>query len=237
VKQEGLKRIALINENTIFPHSVALGVIESAREMGLEIIFHEEWKKGTRDFLRLLQEIKALKPEVLLTAGYFEDEKLITRQLKELDFMLKLYVAGFAARLDDFGATLGSDAEYVLGRSDWEPHLGLGLPGIQQFIEDFQKEFGRLPSAPIATGYGAGQVLEAAVTKVGSLDREKIRDVLVSLDMVTVYGRYKVDQDGLAIGHEVFLIQWQKGKREIVWPEAYATAKLVYPIPPWSARK
>jgi branched-chain amino acid transport system substrate-binding protein len=108
---------------------------------------------------------------------------------------------------------------------------------MQPFIEDFQKEFGRLPSGHAARGYGAGQVLEAAVTKVGSLDREKIRDILVSLDMVTVYGRYKVDPDGLAIGHEALLIQWQKGKKEIVWPEAYVTAKLVFPIPPWSKRK
>jgi branched-chain amino acid transport system substrate-binding protein len=46
-----------------------------------------------------------------------------------------------------------------------------------------------------------------------------------------------VNQDGLQIGHEVFLIQWQKGKKEIVWPEAYATAKLIFPIPPWSERK
>lgn len=88
-----------------------------------------------------------------------------------------------------------------------------------------------------AGGYGAGQVLEETVTKVGSLDREKIRDALASLDMITVYGRYKVDKDGLAIGHKMLLVQWQKEKKEIVWPEAYATAKLIFPIPSWSERK
>jgi branched-chain amino acid transport system substrate-binding protein len=213
-KQQGLKQIALIHESTVGAHSETLGTIESAREMGLEIIFHEEWKKGTKDFIRLLEEIKALEPDVLITAGYSEDEELITRQLKELDFMPKLYAVSVS--LDEFGTTLGPDAEYVLGYSPWEPRLSLNLPGMQPFIEDFQKEFGRLPNGFAARGYGAGRVLEAAVTKVGSLDREKIRDALASLDMVTVYGRYKVDSEGLAIGHEVFLIQWQKGKREIV---------------------
>jgi branched-chain amino acid transport system substrate-binding protein len=237
IKEHDLQRIALIHENTVFPRSVARGVIESAPKMGLEIIFHKEWKKGTEDFLRLLQAIKALEPEVLLTAGFLEEGKPITRQLKELDFMPKLYVGTSGVRLDDFGATLGPDAEYVLGFSDWEPYPSLGLPGMQPFIEDFQKEFGRLPSGFAARGYAAGQALEAAVMKVESLDREKIRDTLARLDMVTVYGRYKVDKDGLAIGHETFLIQWQKGKKEIVWPEAYATAKLIFPIPPWSARK
>ncbi|MBI3988171.1 MAG: ABC transporter substrate-binding protein [candidate division NC10 bacterium] len=151
--------------------------------------------------------------------------------------MPKLYAGANGPQLDEFGTALGKDAEYVLGFSAWEPHPGLGLPGMQEFIEAFKKEFGRLPILDAAAGYAAGQVLEAAVTKVGSLDREKIRDALAGLDMVTVFGRYKVDQDGLAIGHDVFLIQWQQGKREIVWPERYATAKLVYPIPPWNARK
>ncbi|MCI0529161.1 MAG: ABC transporter substrate-binding protein [Nitrospira sp.] len=50
-KQQGLQRIALINENTVMTHSVALGTIEEVQEMGLQIIFHEEWKKGTKDFL------------------------------------------------------------------------------------------------------------------------------------------------------------------------------------------
>ncbi|MBI3989271.1 MAG: ABC transporter substrate-binding protein, partial [candidate division NC10 bacterium] len=153
------------------------------------------------------------------------------------NFMPKLYAVAQGARLDEFGAALGKDADYVLGMSDWELYPNLGLPGIKEFIEAFQKEFGRLPIALAAQGYAAGQVLEAAVTKVGSLDREKIRDALASLDMVTVYGHYKVDQDGLQLGKDVFLIQWQKGKKEIVWPERYATAKLVYPIPPWNARK
>jgi branched-chain amino acid transport system substrate-binding protein len=121
-KQKGLKRIALINENNVTLHSVARGVIEGARELELEIIFHEEWKKGTQDFLRLLQEIKALEPEVLLTAGLFEQDLLITRQLKELDFMPKLYASASAAHLDEFGAILGPDAEYIFGGSGWEPY-------------------------------------------------------------------------------------------------------------------
>ena len=213
-KKHGLKRIALINENTVGFHSLARGIIEAAREMGLQIIFHEEYRKGTKDFWWRLREIKALMPEVLLIAGYSEDEILITRQLKQVNFMPKLYALALGARLDEFGAALGQDAEYVLGMSDWEPYPSLGLPGMQLFIEAFKKEFGRLPSSFAAEGYAAGQVLEAAVTKVGSLDREKIRDALASLNMVTVVGRYKVDQDGFAIGKDVFLIQWQQGKRE-----------------------
>ena len=79
--------------------------------------------------------------------------------------------------------------------------------------------------------------VEAAVSKADSLDREKIRDALAALDTVTVYGHYKVDKDGQQIGHDVLLVQWQHGKKKIVWPDRYATAKLIYPVPSWQSRR
>jgi branched-chain amino acid transport system substrate-binding protein len=235
-KQLGLKRVALINENTVWARTVAGGVIEGAPGIGLELVFHEEYTKGTEDFRPLLAKVKDLQPEVLLTAAYLEENILIVRQMQQLDFLPRLYASAYAASLDGFGDALGQDAEYVLSNSDWEPQHSLRLPGMPPFIEDFEKEYGRLPSSPAAGAYGIGQVLEAAVTKAASLDREKIRDALANLDMVSVYGRYKVDAEGTAIGHEVLMIQWQKGKKQIVWPEAYATAKLIFPIPAWNAR-
>jgi len=235
-KQQRLMRIALINENTVWARTVARGVIENAPAIGLELVSHEEYAKGTTDFRRLLRRVNDVKADVLLTAAYVEESIQIVRDLKRLRFAPKLYASAYAASLDGFGATLGQDAEYVLAMSEWEPEHNLPLPGIRTFIEDFRKEYERSPSSPAAGAYGIAQVLEAAVKRAGSLDRDKIRDALAVLDLVTVYGRYKVDPEGIAIGHEILLIQWQKGKKQIVWPEAYATAKLIFPIPPWNAR-
>ena len=160
----------------------------------------------------------------------------MTQELKRLDFIPKLYAVRFGGELPQFGVALGRDAEGILGVSHWEPDASLDLPRAQPFIEAFEKEFGRPPNGMAAFGYGAGQLLEAAITKVGSLDRKKIRDALAALDTVTVYGHYKVDKDGQQIGHDVLLIQWQQGKRVIVWPDRYATSKLIYPVPPWHSR-
>ena len=33
-----------------------------------------------------------------------------------------------------------------------------------------------------------------------------------------------------------YLVQWQKGKLETVWPENVATKKYVYPVPAWNKR-
>ena len=52
----------------------------------------------------------------------------------------------------------------------------------------------------------------------------------------TVYGAFKVDQDGVQIARKVLLFQWQDGQRVIVWPEELVPDKSRFPTPPWSQR-
>jgi branched-chain amino acid transport system substrate-binding protein len=79
-------------------------------------------------------------------------------------------------------------------------------------------------------------VLTEAVKRAGSLDREKVRDAILKLDVNTVYGRFKVDGDGYQIGKKLVTIQWQDGKKVIVWPEELAPVKARFPTPPWNQR-
>jgi hypothetical protein len=45
-----------------------------------------------------------------------------------------------------------------------------------------------------------------------------------------------VDADGLQIAHKMVTVQWQDGKRVIVWPTTLAPDKPRFPTPPWSQR-
>ena len=56
------------------------------------------------------------------------------------------------------------------------------------------------------------------------------------MDHNTVFGRFRVDRNGVQIAHERLLFQWQDGKKVIVWPEELAPGKLRLPTPPWSQR-
>ena len=49
-------------------------------------------------------------------------------------------------------------------------------------------------------------------------------------------GAFRVDRDGVQIGHQILLVQWQDGKRVIVWPEELAPGSARFPPPPWSQR-
>ena len=101
--------------------------------------------------------------------------------------------------------------------------------GSRTFLASFRALHGiNEPAYQAAIAYAAGQILEKAVDKAKSLERSKIRQALSKLETYTILGRYKVDSTGIQIKHFPLTMQWQKGKKEIVWPEEMQTAKPVF---------
>jgi branched-chain amino acid transport system substrate-binding protein len=146
-----------------------------------------------------------------------------------------MYAVTVGGDLPKFHELLGKNAEFIYGASQWEPVLP--YPGIKEFVESYTKEF---PGADLsyhsAGGYGGCQVLVEAIRRAGSLNGEKLRDAILNLSMKTVYGDYKVDQDGFQIAHKMVMFQWQDGKKVIVWPDDVAAGKARVPTPPWNQR-
>ena len=66
----------------------------------------------------------------------------------------------------------------------WEPQIE--STGNEEFVAAYQAKFDREPDYHSAAGYAACQVLEAAVTEVGGLDLDPIRDAIRALQMPTV---------------------------------------------------
>ena len=246
--KKGLKTVAIINEANIFSKAVAEGAKELARKKGLQLVFAELYPEGTTDFSAILRRLGALNPDVLAGATYFEDAVAITRQMKDFGVNPRMYGGTVGAALPTFYETLGRAAEFVYGPTPWEPELvtlragGLipiarQYPGAREFVESYRSEFsGAEPSFQSAGGYAACQILVEATKRAGSLDGVKIRDRILSLDLNTVFGAFKVDQDGLQVAHKYLLFQWQDGKKVIVWPEELAPGKPRFPTPPWNQR-
>ena len=247
--KKGLKTVAVIHEDTLFATTAAQGAVELARKKGLEVVLVQSYSKGTADFTGLLTKVRAATPDVLAAGSYLEDAVAITRQLRELNVNPKMYGVTIGGAQPKFYEALGRIAEFVYGNSAWEPELvtlragGLipvarQYPGAREFVEAHKKEYpGADLSYTTAAGYGGCQVLMEAVKRAGSLDREKVRDAILKLDFNTVYGPFKVDPDGLQIGHKMLTLQWQDGKKVIVWPEELAPGKPRFPTPPWTQRQ
>jgi len=247
--KRGLKTVAILSEDTIFPKATAQGTVELAKKRGLQVVLVEAYAKGTTDFGALLSRVRAANPEVIAAATYFDDAVAIGRKLKELNINPKMFGVTVGGDLPKFYSTLGSTAEFVYGASQWEAELvtlragGLipiarQYPGAAEFIEAYRKEYpGADFSYHAAGGYGGCEVLIEAIKRAGSIDGEKVRAAILKLDYHNVYGRFKVDADGFQVAHKMVLFQWQDGKKVIVWPDDLAPGRPRFPTPPWSERK
>ena len=233
--KRGLKTVALINEDTLFPKATVEGTKELAKQKGLQVVFVEGYPKGNTDFSAILTKIRTANPDVLGGATYFDDAVAITRQMKELNVNPKMYGVTVGGDLPKFYDLLGKNGEFVYGATQWEPDLP--YPGAKEFTESYKKEF---PGADLsyhsAGGYAGCQILVEGIKRARSLDGEKIRAEIAKMDLTTVYGGFKVDDGGFQVSHKMVTFQWQDGKKVIVWPDELAAGKARFPTPPWSQR-
>ena len=70
--------------------------------------------------------------------------------------------------------------------------------------------------------------MQEAVKEAGSIDYEKVRSTLFRLDTMTIIGRFGLNSTGKQIRQSTFIIQWQKGQKEIVWPKEIKTAEPIF---------
>ncbi|HEU4438630.1 MAG TPA: amino acid ABC transporter substrate-binding protein [Methylomirabilota bacterium] len=235
-KQIGVKKVAIIGEDSLFPRQSGIGAKQWADKLGIQVVLEENYPQKQTDFTALLQKIKAAGAEAILSNSYFADAAAQIRQLRELNLNFKLFSSTVGPGLPKFAEQLGPTAEYVLGFSQWEPLPDvLKHPGMKEYIAEYEKRFGEKPNYHAGSTYGALQVTEAAIKKAGSFDSQKIRDAMASIETTTVFGRYKVNDKGMN-EHEGLTFQILKGQRRVVWPEKWAETKAELPMPEWSKR-
>ena len=232
--KRGLKTVAIVNEDTLFSKAAASGAVELAKKRGMQVVFQEAYPKGNTDFSALLTKVKAANPDIIAAATYFDDAVALTRQMKELAVNPKMFGVTVGGDLPEFYDTLKQNAEYIYGSTQWEPSLP--YPGNKEFFDSYKKEFGHEPSYHSAAGYAGCLIYAEGVKRAGSLDADKVREALLKLDMKTMFGEYKVDQDGFQVAHKMVLFQWHEGKKFTVWPDELAAAKPHFPTPPWNQR-
>jgi len=233
-KSKGYRKLAMLSEDTAFPKAVASEVVKLAPDSGLEVVFNETYPKGTSDFSALLTKVKQTGADVVFANSYLPDSQGIIRQSRELGVEAKMFAVAVGAAEPEFG-NLGSTGEYVFGATQWAATMP--WPGNAGFAERYQKKFGRAPDYHSASNYAAGQVLEAALKETGAVDQEKLAAAIRKLKVDTVYGRFEVDSNSIQVGYTSALLQWQKGKQVLVWPEKLAQGQAVLPMPAWSSRQ
>lgn len=228
------KSIAFLGEDSEFPRDNFDGLKEYAAELGIPIVVSEFYAKGTTDLTPLISKAKAAGAEMLIGGTYFPDSVLMVQTAKALNYNPKIiWLSVGPSMVPDFPNALGEDANYVMCSVHFMPYPTTKYN--KEFVKKFRERYGVDPDYHAALGYAGCQVLQQAIEATGTLDNKKLRDYVATHEFTTVIGKLKFKEDGTPY-YAMILIQYQKGKPEIIWPEEVRTAEPVYPMPTWEER-
>ncbi len=240
----GVKKVAFAYLDEPFPAALTQGAIELAKELGMQVTMDEKFAKGTKDFNILIQKARASGAEAFYPTAYEGDQMTIARQIREVNADFKAVFLFYGSQ-PQFLQQAGRDGHYVLSATllhekiNWKVTHGLNRA---QMVERYGKLF---PDARYAAdfqtalAYGAGVVTEAIIQKAQSLEADKLKRAAVELSgkIVTLTGEYEIDETGKQFKNEFAVIQTLPDGLEVVYPPPIATAKPVYPVPPFAKRK
>ena len=233
--KQGYRKLFIVARDDPVPAEMAAGLRDAALAMGLEPSELQLHSAGTSDFGPLVLKAGAQQADAWIAFGEFHEAAEMVKTFKRMGYAPKLFFARGAAD-PKLIPRIGQDAEFSLAAIDYDARSA--TPANDKFVKAFTAKWSSRPGLPAAQGYSAATVLGEAVRRAGSVDRDKLRAVLGSETIATVLGDYKVDpKTGEQVAARAALVQILKGRREVVWPPALETAKLVLPYPQWSERK
>jgi branched-chain amino acid transport system substrate-binding protein len=234
-----VKTIALLYENSAFGQSSSKSFEKDAVALGLKIVVKEGYQAGAIDFKPVLTKVKAANPDMIYMVSYVMDASLLMRQSKELRINPKLFIGGGAGfTLPEFAKSAGDASDYVYSATLWVETLP--FPGAKEYFNNFRKKYGSETEYHGAEAYAAMYVVADALKRAKSITPKDVRDALAATDMKTAFGPVKFVSYGKKTQQnklDTYMVQWQKGSLEAVWPTGVATKKYVYPTPPWDKRK
>ncbi|MCX6660010.1 MAG: amino acid ABC transporter substrate-binding protein, partial [Candidatus Bathyarchaeota archaeon] len=234
-KDPDAKNIAITHGDDVFRMTAGTYGKAYAEKKGFNIVFYDSYSAQATDLTPLLTKAKATNPTILLNGGSYGDAVLMVKQMKELDFNIKLIWSGTGTVFTKYHEALGKLAEGNVSCTQWEKGMVFRQefgPSHDEFIAAYQNQYNDLPEYTAATGFQQGLVLQRAMElSKNPLDSDSVRKAAGELEMTTFYGKFKVDPvTGWQTGHKMGVIQWQNAKKIVIWPPEANPQEMWYPM-------
>jgi branched-chain amino acid transport system substrate-binding protein len=200
------------------------GIREILEAAGVETVYQETYAIDTRNFDTIVNAMKAAAPDLVVHGAVFEDGVGLVRSMLRADFTPTwLYQTSAPSLGEQYAEAIGAEnTEGVMFAISHAPEAD--TPGNEEFVAKYEEMFGGLPPEDAADAFAAGQVLQAAVEAVGSIDDQKaLADWIRDNEVETILGDLDWNEDGSPNG-EFLIGQWQDGAVQFVLPEEFATS-------------
>jgi branched-chain amino acid transport system substrate-binding protein len=225
VKREAgsVKRVAILARNDLFPLAIAQEMEKSAKKRGLDVVFFEKYAIGTLDHASALSQMKALGPHWIFATGYTNDLILLRKQMADQRIEAPVVTMIAAPAYQDWIDGTGKLSQNITSAAWWHPavrYSGKDLFGsTEAYVKAFQAKYGALPDYAEGSASAAGAILQLAIEKAGSIDRNKVRDALAAMNEMTFWGPVKFGPNGQITSLEPPVFQIQNGKPVVIHPK------------------
>jgi len=237
-----LNKVFVMAQDVAHARGAAQIISDVAAKKGYDVKGMEIFPTGTTDFSMGLLKAKKTGAEILNIWMDMPESSILLKQWYDMKLPALPFGSTLAAAEQPgfWDATEGK-GEYCLcnvvnaGNAPSE-----ATPWTMKFYNAYAKKWGIEPEGlGSSSSYMAVYVLKDAIERAGTLDSEKVVAALEKTDMIGVYGRTRFDpkshqvipsldpKDG-AVGS---ILQWQDGKRVVVFPKSIAVGTIK--LPPW----
>ena len=217
------KAAVLRSSQGTFPKAVGDGFVERARQANWEVVFDESYEPDCPGFRRAVKRLGECSPDVVVGVGRIQDDLALAKELATASMDAEAMVV-VAAGVSQFGKEMGAFAEGFIGPSQWEPGLA-NVPDHGPTTAELRERHAGFQEGEadytMAQAYAAGLVVERCVMEAGSLDGTDLVEAAKRLRFTTFYGSFEIDPaNGAQVGKMVPLVQWNGGRKRVVWPNA-----------------
>ena len=249
-QKAGGKTVALLTADQEFAQNLAKTAREVATKRNMPIVFDQAYPPNTVEFSSIIRALKATRPDIVYVASYPPDSAGILRAVNEIGIADSVKIFGGGMVGLQFGAVmanLGSLLNGIVNFNTWLPEPNMYYEGTKAFFETYSKRAVEAKVDPLGYylapfGYASGQLVEAAVKAVGSLDQKAIAKYLHEHEMQTIVGPMTFGPDGERKENAVLQAQFRgitdknieqfrsSGKQVILFPEKLKSGDLVSPF-------
>lgn len=229
VKTDDIKTAVLINEDSLTGTDSGDIIEQNFAQTGIQLLDRITYSASTTTLSTEATKLAELKPDLLITIGYFADTSLLVKEINERGLTFKM-VCGVANGgisdtkfIEDFGDTVNNymDLNYRFNPKNER---------TTAMLDTYKEKYGSDMSVHAVFGYESIKVLADALERAASIDRDKLRDALAATDdgdhVLAQSGSIKFDETGENINAAGVLVQIQNGKQVVVYPEEFAEAEI-----------
>jgi branched-chain amino acid transport system substrate-binding protein len=226
-----MKTVVLVHEDGLFGSGLAKLLQAELPKRGFEVIDTIAHPTPARDMSNVALQIKAKNPDLVIPSSYYGEFVLLARTMQQQRVKPKgIYaVLNGAASNYRFVKEFPEAAQFVIDTNHWYDPRNATAIALKKEVEAQGKFF----LYNVALNYSAMLLLADAIERAGSADRAKIIAALETSTFgghIMPYGPTKF-VNGQNTGAAAVNTQVQNGDIKVIFPEAFADAKAVFPVP------